>query len=171
MTRRSVLSMSAMTALGFTLLPSSAIAQQQSLKEQLVGTWTVVSSANVAPDGSKRQIFGANPKGVLVLEASGRYAQIIVRPDRPKFKANNRLDGTPEENKAAIQGTTATFGTWSVDEASKGLVRRIEGSLFPNQEGTDARTSIVSLTGDELKTSNPSAGSGGTTDTTYRRAK
>ena len=171
MNRRSVLSMSAMTALGLTLLPGSAIAQQQSLKEQLVGTWTVVSSANVAPDGSKRQIFGANPKGVLVLDASGRYAQIIVRPDRPKFKASNRLDGTPEENKAAIQGTTATFGTWSVNEASKSLVRHIEGSLFPNQESTDAKTSIVSLTGDELKTSNPSAGSGGTTDTAYRRVK
>jgi Lipocalin-like domain len=171
MSRRSILSISAMTGLALALLSDSAIAQQQSLKQQLAGTWTVVSSSNVAPDGSKRQIFGANPKGVLVLDASGRYAQIIVRPDRPKFKANNRLDGTPEENKAAILGTTATFGTWSVDEASKSLVRHIEGSLFPNQEGTDAKTSIVSLTGDELKTSNPSAGSGGTTDTAYRRVK
>jgi hypothetical protein len=159
------------TASALALQSVAAIGQQQSLKQQLVGTWTVVSSANTAPDGSKREIFGANPKGVLVLDVSGRYAQIIVRPDRPKFKASNRLDGTPEENKAAIQGTTATFGTWSIDEASKSLVRHIEGSLFPNQEGTEAKTSIVDLTADELKTSNPSAGSGGTTDTLYRRVK
>jgi lipocalin-like protein len=168
MNRCSILGMS--TMMGFALLSGSALAQQP-LKQQLVGTWTVVSSTNVAPDGTKREIFGAHPKGILVLDASGQYAQIIVRPDRPKFKASNRLSGTPEENKAAIQGTTATFGKWSIDEASKSLVRHIEGSLFPNQEGTDAKTSVVSLTADELKTSNPSAGSGGTTDTLYRRVK
>jgi Lipocalin-like domain len=171
MNRRHILSLSVITAVGLALLPGSAPAQQKSLKEQLVGTWTAVSSNNVAADGSKRQIFGANPKGILILDANGRYAQIIMRPDRPKFKGTNRLEGTPEEYKAAVQGTTATFGSWSVDEASKSLIRRIEGSLFPNQEGTDAKTAIVSLTADELKTSNPTAGSGGTTDTEYRRVK
>ena len=86
-----------------------------------LGVWTMVQyleGYNVAPDGKKEQLFGPNPKGILVLDASGQYAQIIVNPDSPKFKANNRLKGTPEENAAAVHGTTATFGTWTVDEAS-----------------------------------------------------
>ena len=65
MNRRNTLSLCATIALGLALLPGSAVSQQKPLKEQLVGTWTIVSNDNVAPDGTKRQIFGANPKGIL----------------------------------------------------------------------------------------------------------
>ena len=171
MNRRHILiSLSVITALGLALLPSSTVAQQKSLKEQLTGTWTLVSIDNFAPDGTKRQNLGANRKGVMILDASGRYAQIYVRPDLPKFKDNNRLKGTPEENTAAVHGTTANFGTWSVDEAGKILIVRIEGSMFPNQVGTDSKRSII-LAGDELKFSNPNPGSGGRSENVYKRAK
>jgi hypothetical protein len=130
---RSILSFSAMLALGLALLPGSAPAQQAALKDQIAGTWRIVSNDNVAPDGTKRQLFGSNPKGVLILAANGQYVQIFTRGDAPKFKANNRLEGTPEEMKAAYQGMVATFGTWSVDEAGKAIVTRIDGSLFPTQ--------------------------------------
>ena len=170
MNRRNILSLSAIATLGLALLPGSALAQQKSLKEQLSGTWAVVSNDNVAPDGTKRQLFGPNPKGVLILAANGQYASIIVRPDRPKFKVNNRLEGTPEENKAVVQGTVASFGAWSIDEASKTIVLRIEGSMFPNQAGTESKRSVT-LAGDELKVSNPNPGSGGKSENVYKRAK
>jgi Lipocalin-like domain len=166
---RHILTFSVITAVGVALLPGSLLAQQRSLKEQLVGTWTIVSNDNVAPDGAKRQLFGPNPKGILVLAANGQYAQIIVRPDTPKFKVNNRLEGTPEENKAAVHGTTATFGTWSVDEASKTLMVRNEGGMFPNQVGTESKRS-VSLSGDQLRVSNPVPAAGGKSDSVWKRS-
>jgi hypothetical protein len=43
MNRRKVISLSALTAFGFALLTGSAVSQQKSLKDQLVGTWTVQS--------------------------------------------------------------------------------------------------------------------------------
>jgi hypothetical protein len=122
-------SLAMITASGLILLPGTAASQQKSLKEQIAGAWQIVSTDQTAPDGAKHQLFGPNPKGILVLDPSGQYAQIIVRPDRPKFKANNRQKGTAEENQAAVQGTTATFGTWSVDEASKTLVVRITSGM------------------------------------------
>jgi hypothetical protein len=74
-----------------------------------------------------------------------------VRPDRPKFKANNRLEGTPEENKAALSGGIGQFGTWSVNEASKLLMLHEDGNIrFPNKENTDQKRNI-SLSGDDLK--------------------
>ena len=163
-----ILSLSVATALGLALLPGSALAQQKSLKEQLAGTWTIVSNDNVAPDGTKRQPFGPNPKGILVLAANGQYAQIIVRPDRTSFKAENRLEGTAEENKAAVHGTTASFGTWSVDEASKTLTVRNEGSMFPNQVGSDSKRSVT-LQGDQLRVSNPNPASGGKSESVWKR--
>jgi hypothetical protein len=67
MNRCTILNLCAVTALGLALLPDSAASQQRSLKEQLVGSWTIVSNDNVAPDGTKRQIFGPNPKGIFIL--------------------------------------------------------------------------------------------------------
>ena len=127
--------------LGSVLCAGTASAQQKSLKDQIVGAWILASTDNTAPDGSKQQIWGSNPTGMLVLDASGRFTQIIVRSDRPKFKANNRMQGSPEENAAAVQGTTATFGSWSVNEADKTLTVRNEGSMFPNQVGTEFEAS------------------------------
>lgn len=166
-----VVSVSAMMALGVALLPVSTIAQQKTLKDQLVGVWTLVSIDNVLPDGKKQQLWGANPKGILILDASGRYAQTQMRADIPKFKSNNRFKATPEENTTAMQGSLANFGTWSVNEADKTLVLRRETSLMPNDAGTDSKRVIISLTADELKATNPGPATGGRNEIVYRRAK
>jgi hypothetical protein len=170
MNQFSAFSLLAMTAAGLVLVPGQTTAQQKTLKEQLAGAWIVITTEQTGPGGVKHQVFGPNPKGLMILDASGQYTQIITHPELPKFKSSSRLDGTPEENKAVVRGTTATFGTWSVDEASKTLLIRIDGGLFPNQTGSESRRS-VNLSGDQLKTSNPVAGAGMTADTVYRRAR
>ena len=157
-------------AMGIVLV-GDAPAQQKTLKEQLVGTWTLVSNNNVAPDGARRQLFGPNPKGIVIYDAYGRYAQIMVNPNRPKFKGKTRLDGTPEENKGVVQATSAHFGTWSVNEADKTVNHHIEFHIFPNYDGTESKRSIT-LTGDELKQSTPTPSRGGTSsEQLWRRAK
>jgi len=169
MNRRNLTALFAITA-GLGVLSAPVLAQQKSLKDQLTGTWTIVSNNNTAADGSKRQPFGPNPRGYMVLSPEGRYVQILTNPDRPKFKVNNRTAGTAEENTAAVHGTTATFGVWSVDEASKMLIIRNEGGMFPNQVGIESKRT-VSVMADELKVSNPNPGSGGTADSVFKRAK
>ena len=166
MNRRNTLSLAAVAVLGLTLLPGTALAQQKPLKDQLAGTWTIVSNDNVAPDGTKRQLFGPNPKGLLILAANGQFAQIMVRADRSNFKANNRLEGTAEENKAAVQGTTATFGTWSADEASSSCASK--AACSPTRWGRLKRSFTV--TGDQLRISNPAPGSGGISETVWKRS-
>jgi hypothetical protein len=42
MDQRNMLSLAGITALGPFLLPANAVAQQKSLKEQLIGAWTIV---------------------------------------------------------------------------------------------------------------------------------
>lgn len=168
MNRRSIISISAMTALGLALLPGSAVAQQGTLKQQLVGSWTLVSFDGTSANGTKGQPFGANPKGILILEAGGRYAQLFERPDRPKFKSVSQP--TTEERAAAQGGFAANFGTWSVSEADKTLTLRFEAALVPNNEGTDVKGS-VSLAGDELKLTLVLPSAGVSQDFLYRRAK
>ncbi len=144
-------------------------AQAQSLKQQLVGTWTFVSSTTKMPDGSSA--WGSNPRGLLIFTDNGRYSSQIMRSGRTKFAANNRAQGTPEENKTTVQGTIASFGTYAVNEANKTFTVRFEGSTYPNMEGTE-QTRPFTITGDELKITNPSASIGGTSsELVYKRAK
>jgi hypothetical protein len=159
MNRRCILSISAMTALGLALLSGSAVAQQKSLKETLVGTWTLVSNLS-AP---------ANSKGIIIFDAGGRYVEVNGDPNRPKFKSAGQP--TAEELAAATLGHfAANFGTWSANEADKTIMRHYEVALRPNNEGTDLKN-FVTLTGDELKLTGVVPSTGAKIDYVYRRAK
>jgi len=152
-------------------LATSATAQ--SLKQQLVGSWIVVSNEITPVNGTKQPFYGAasNLKGMLVLDPNGRYASVQGRSDRPKFKSASRLqlEATPDELKAAILGFGANTGTWSVNEADKTLIRKYEIALIPNNDGQE-RKDAVSLAGDELKLTQTAA-NGAKVETVYRRSK
>jgi len=74
MNRRDVIGLSAITALGFVVLPSSVLSQEKSLKDQLVGTWAFVSAVETNKDGVKSDRWGSNPKGLIIFDANGRYS-------------------------------------------------------------------------------------------------
>jgi hypothetical protein len=172
MNQRTIIGLTTTMLLGTGVVfnASQAPAQQTTLKQQLAGAWLIASIDQTDRDGKKVQLFGANPKGSQFFDASGQWIQIIWNPDVPKFKVNSRIKGTPEENSAAVHAITSSFGTWTVDEATKTLTVRYTGSMFPNQAGTESKR-IVSVTGDELRVSNPMTGSGMKSDTVWRRAK
>ena len=169
MKRRSILAIAVMMLLGLALFPNNSASQQKSLKDQLVGTWILVSTQTMNQSGM-RYPYGTDPRGILILDAVGRYAVVQGRVDRPKLKSAVRLEVTKEELGAAAMDFAANFGTWAVN-ADKALVRRFEGSLIPNFEGTITIASI-SLAGDILKLGgelNPVTGE--RVDAVYRRAK
>jgi hypothetical protein len=159
------------TILALALVSGQAIAQQKTLKDQLVGHWIFVSSIDTNKDGTKTNRFGPNPKGLAMFDASSRFSFFISRADIPKFAANSINQGTAEENKAVLQGSIAYYGTWSVDEASKTLITNVEAATFPNLNGATQKRTITSLTADELKYTNPATTAGTSSDVIWRRAK
>ena len=170
MNRRHILSLSVITAMGFALLPGSALAQQKSLKEQLVGTWTVVSWDQTAKDGTHFQRFGASPKGVNVFAPNGHFYIMFARADLPRIAASDPMKTTPEENKAVMEGSIAYFGTYTVDEATETISLRVEASTFPNQVGSEQKRNLASITVGDLKLTNPSALTGGLITYVMKRA-
>jgi hypothetical protein len=172
MNRRIVLSVSAIAVLGLALLPSSAISQQKSLKEQIAGSWTLVSTKYKFPDGKTTDTFGPNAKGMMMLDAAGRVVFINMRSDLPKFASKDRTNGTPEENKAVVAGSFAYFGTYTVNEAERTFTVHYEGTTFPNFD-IDAKRTITALTADELKYANSvsTIGKGVVVEAVWKRAK
>jgi len=100
MNRRSIFTLSAIAALGLVVVPSGIVAQQGTLKQQLAGIWTPVSITVPVIV----QIVGSNPKGIFIIDAGGRYVQMLEKLDRPK-------------SAAVSEGVVANYGTWSVTEA------------------------------------------------------
>jgi hypothetical protein len=158
-------------AVCMALLPATAVAQQKSLKEQLVGTWNLTAWERTAPDGTKVHAYGSNPKGVANFGADGRFFIFFARGDLPKMSANDRTKARPEEAKAITDGSIAYAGAYTLDEATKTISYRIEITTFPNQLGVEQKRVITSLTADELKFTNPTAGAGGRIDVTMKRAE
>ena len=154
MHRRNIVGISALTV-GLALLPSGASAQQKSLKDTLVGTWALLLDDNIKDDGTHAPAFGPNPEGTLIFAADGHYSLQIFRHGRPAFASKDRLKGTADEHKAAVQGMISHFGTYMVDEVGKTLAFRIEASSFPNWDSTLQKRPITAVTDEVLTYNNP----------------
>jgi hypothetical protein len=157
MNRRSLLAISAATALGLAMLAGNVVAQSA---KDLVGSWTIVSV-----DG-----YGPNPKGSLIFEANGRYSLQLLRADLQKYASNSRTQGTPAEHKATVEGSLSYFGTYSVSGTD--LILHVDGSTYPNWIGTDQKRVNLSVTGDDLKYTNTApSGGGAALPLVWRRVK
>ena len=149
MKRRSLVGACMAAALGLSLPANGAVGEQPQLKEQLVGTWTAVSWEQKKSDGTRLKQFGASPSGIAFFDAGGRYIISVMRSDRASFASNALWQGTAEENKVTAEGTQTYFGTYAVDEGDRSIAIHIEGSSFPNWNGTDQKR-FVSISGDQL---------------------
>jgi hypothetical protein len=159
-------------ALGIaSLLAGAAVAQQTSLKDQLVGTWILVSVINEAADGSKTEGFGPNPKGVIIFASDGYFSLLQSRTEIPKIAANDRAKATPEEATAIVAGAIAYYGTYAVNESDKVMSVKLQASTYTNLVGPEQKRVITVLTADELRFVNPRTPSGVTLHTVWKRAK
>ncbi len=169
MERRSILSLPFILTLAFGLQPGAALGQQKSLKEQIVGSWTLVQAIDTHADGTKTNPWGANPKGAYMFSADGRFAQMLFHTDLPKI--DNRMGGTPDQNKAIAQGVIAMYGSYTVDEANKTINVKFEGSSFAKFVGTDGKRLITSINADEFRSTNPATSTGTKAESVWKRVK
>ena len=77
------------------------VAQAQTAQD-MIGSWALVANVNIREDGTRVDVYGADPKGIQIFDSRGRFALITTRPDLPRFASKNRLTGTPEENAAIV---------------------------------------------------------------------
>lgn len=156
-------------ALAFGIAGSTP-ARAASLKQQIVGSWSYVSVEIAKSDGGRVRPFGDKPNGIAIFDRNGHFAFVVTRPDVPKYASNNRTTGTADENQAAVRGTLAQFGTYTINPADHSLTLHVTGSSYPNIVGVDRKFIITAVTKTELKWTVPVATSGGTASTVLKRA-
>ncbi len=119
------------------LLGSSSIAVEKN--NPFVGTWKLISFETRRSDGTVMYPFGKDLQGLIMYDGKGYWSCHIMGKNRPAFAAGQMAKGTPEEIKAAFEGSLCYWGTYDLDEKEKVLKLRIVDSLFPNWKGQDQK--------------------------------
>jgi len=119
-----------------------------------VGAWRLVAFEFRKADGNVIYPFGAEARGTIIYTESGRYSAQLMRKGRPRLKSGDQMKGTIEEVQAGFKGCISYFGRYDVDHEKGLIIHHVEGSLFPNMEGT-AQKRYFELSKDGLKLTTP----------------
>lgn len=166
----SIASLTGLLLFAMALVGSAPRAEKASPSSALAGAWTLVAADVLHPDGSRGRDYGESPRGLMLVDAEGRYSAQIYKSERPRFAAGEKSKGTPAELEAAVMGSSCHFGRIEVDPARKTLTYRIEGSAFPNWEG-NRQVRTYELNGDELSYRVPPRPNGDVPISVWRRMK
>jgi hypothetical protein len=139
----------AMTVLTAVAMIHAGAACAQTHTAPLTGTWSLVAADKLLPDGRRVHDYGDAPRGLLMIDDKGHYALQIYDSARPKFASGKKEAGTPAEYEASVMGNSVHFGLISVDASTHTMTLMLEGSTYPNQEGSTQKR-IYELKGDIL---------------------
>lgn len=114
------------------------------IREQLIGTWRLISQHTEFPDSSIEATRGENPTGLLMYDTQGNMTVQLMRTDE---KSGQHHDLRKPET--FIQEYHAYFGTYSVHEDKSEVHHHIIGAAFPDYRGT-TQIRPFSLEGDML---------------------
>ena len=106
------------------------------IRDQIVGTWKLVSAVDILKDGSTRPYpaYGSHGKGFLMYQRDGYMCADLVNPDRRKWA--DPLHPTQEEKIAAGDGTFAYCGRYEIDVKQKHIVHLPEVATDPGYVGS-----------------------------------
>jgi hypothetical protein len=143
MDRRGII-LGATTAAASLALPAHSQAQAKSLKDRLVGAWSLADIYDRGKDGSEYYVWGEGVQGLAVYTSGGHFSIQIIAANRDK-----RASKTP---RMPVGQSIGYFGTYTVDEATMTVKLKIDRCSFPGWDGVERVSKIASLTADELRT-------------------
>ena len=138
-----------MTALAGLALTTQLQAAAPTDREQLIGSWNLVSLENHGANGKTFYPFGEHPIGRITYTADGKMMAQIMRAERKPFVTHDLYSGTADEKAAAYDSYVAYYGDFAVDPALHTVTHTVTGSLFPNWAGGQ-QMRFYELKSDEL---------------------
>lgn len=107
-----------------------------SIKNELIGTWTLLSYIEVPINGTD-SIFpmGKNPKGILIYGADDYMSVQISAGERVQYSTSDRFFAPEEEVIAGMNSYVAYCGKFEIDNYNAIVTYDISTSLYPNWEG------------------------------------
>jgi hypothetical protein len=116
-------------------------------EDLFIGTWRLVSCRWVDDDGRVTYPYGRSPVGYLIYTNTGHMAVNFMSATRRRFASENRMKGTPKEERAARKSYQSYSGRYEV--RGDKIIHHVEVSLFPNWVGREQER-FYELEGDRL---------------------
>ena len=103
----------------------------------LVGRWRLVSYEACTSAGETRYPLGRHVVGQLFYDVRGNMSAHAMRVDRSMFVSDDSGSGTDAEVRAAFEGHTSYFGTYTIDPSNRTVTHHVHGASYPNWMGHD----------------------------------
>jgi hypothetical protein len=124
----------------------------QTLRESLIGAWTLEAYVERPVDGSSdRHPLGEDATGLILYTPDGFMSAQLMRQGRRPFASGYWFDGTAEEYRDAAS-YIAYSGPFDIDEQARTLTHTMYVSFYPNWL-SQAQPRAVELDGDILRLS------------------
>jgi hypothetical protein len=107
------------------------------MTNSVIGVWKLLRFEFQAAGNRIIYPFGKEARGSFIYTKSNRFSVQLMRVDRPRFAISDQQQGTVEETLASYRGSISYFGTYQVNEEKGIIIHFVEGSIFPNMEGTE----------------------------------
>jgi len=125
----------------------------KSLKQDIVGTWKLVSWVYRNEIGEEVDYFEKNSTGILMYDENGYMNAQLMKPERSSFASDSINGGTLDEAYGAFHSYLAYFGKY-YEENPGTIIHQVEGSMFPNWIG-NRQVRYGKIEGDKLIISTP----------------
>jgi hypothetical protein len=106
------------------------------LREQLLGTWRLVSYFTEGTDGSIVHPMGQDLAGFILYAADGYMSANLMVPGRNPYTGGAAGSATPAELAAAALGYFGYAARYDVDESARVVRHHIDVALAPNLVGS-----------------------------------
>ena len=106
-------------------------------KEELVGTWRLVSWENLDEDGSVNHPLGSDAKGYISYTDDGHVFVHIMAGNRKEFSTDGLFDVTPDECVQAYTTHISYCGPYEID--GQVIVHKVDVCSYPNWVGSIQR--------------------------------
>lgn len=119
----------------------AAASTQSALRQQLIGSWRLVSIEVSGPAGPLTDPFyQAESVGLIIYDESGWMSVQIAAPHRQGWPPANSRSAQqsardPRLKAVAFDSYYAYFGTWDLDHAHSVVTHRVTASLIPAETG------------------------------------
>jgi hypothetical protein len=129
----------ALLGFGSSVASHTARGDAPSLRDSLIGTWTITAVKNQYDDGTIRTVFGAGVTGRYVFGRDGVFSETIIGEPRADMKSDD-----PRRPNAYV---VVNLGHYTVDEAKRTITYKIDRAAYSPRNGSE-RSLVAAVHGD-----------------------
>ena len=109
--------------------------QPTSSQDAFIGRWQLISSTFRQADGTIIYPLGEQAEGRISYDKQGQMSAQLMRPQRERLSSRDAEEVRLAKVKAAFDGYTAYYGSYTIDFETQSVTHHVAGSLLPNWIG------------------------------------